>query len=153
MKLQLEPGAGALPVRLGVTRDQSHQDMAAIGLPLLSSRRSMDFYFHNAIQIDFDGDHGASFIGVSSHEEIELIYKGQNLFALPAREVFKLIAMYEDGETIAYSEAECVFPHQILTLYDADEQYDRYHGETMPVWSQIGIGNAAYLAAITKIRG
>ncbi|WP_139213161.1 hypothetical protein [Pseudomonas kilonensis] len=46
-----------------------------------------------------------------------------------------------------------MFPNQILTLWDADEQYDRQGGERREVWGQVGIGTSAYMAAIRAIKG
>ncbi|EPJ81519.1 hypothetical protein CFII68_18785 [Pseudomonas sp. CFII68] len=46
-----------------------------------------------------------------------------------------------------------MFPNQILTLWDADEQYDRQGGERREVWGQVGIGTNAYMAAIRAIKG
>jgi hypothetical protein len=36
-------------------------------------------------------------------------------------------------------------------LYEADEQYDHRGGQRRQVWSQIGVGDARYLAAIDAI--
>ena len=139
-------------MRLGMTRCQIRQEMEATGLSLEFSRNKLDYYYESSIQVESDENGCASFIGVASNQSIELIYKGCNLFALSAREVYDLISRHEGTAPADYSDAGCLFPEQIISLWEADEQYDYYHGERTPAWGQIGVGNESYLAAIRKLQ-
>ena len=40
---------------------------------------------------------------------------------------------------------------QIVTLWNADEQYDQRRGGERIVWGQVGLGNDAYLRAIEAL--
>ena len=82
-------------------------------------------------------------------EKISLMFQQHDLFTMSAREVFALIAAFENGSLVEFNEQECLFPNQIISLWDADEQYDWSHNETVPTWGQIGLGNETYLAAMS----
>ena len=73
------------------------------------------------------------------------------MFSLSAGELFSLIASTDDSGAHEFTDSEYLFPGQIITLWDADEQYDRQGNETRPVWAQVGIGNSAYAEAIAAI--
>ncbi|MCK9740495.1 hypothetical protein [Pseudomonas syringae] len=61
------------------------------------------------------------------------------------------MAASDDSGSHEFDRYEYFFPNQILTLWDADEQYDRQGEEELEVWGQVGIGNDAYVAAIEAI--
>ncbi|MDX8351566.1 hypothetical protein [Cognatiyoonia sp. IB215182] len=174
--LDLISGKGALPLRLGATRQELVAEMAALGhqpsseldhnailqaalvatlgeegakefLPDEPPDRSNTLYFvENAIEITFGADETANFIGVSQHPQISLCLDGANLMQRPARKVFDLLAA---REKIAppYTSTEVLFQSQIITLWNANPQYD-IQDPNVPVWAQIGLGNAEYLSAI-----
>jgi len=113
----------------------------------------MDFFCDASVQVEYEEDDTASFIGVSFHSSFICTYRGMNVFDTPADALFSLMASFEgDGTEHAYNYSEYVFPKQILTLYDADSQYDRLGGEVRPIWAQVGIGDARYLTAVAKYR-
>ncbi|QXI36398.1 hypothetical protein [Pseudomonas xantholysinigenes] len=139
------------PVRLGATRMETREVMAAIGFPLEQSRGDLDYFCSAAIQILYDAGEEVLFIGVSESAAFWVMFKGINVFNLPADELFLLMAEADGSGQHEFNSYEYCFPNQILTLWDADEQYDREGGETRPIWSQVGIGSEAYLAAIAAI--
>ena len=147
-RLHLVAGAGCLPIRLGATRLATRQQMSDMGLDLGTSRGSIDYYFNNVIQVEFDTKESAIFIGVAASRNVELLYSGKNLIDLPARVVFDLIAANERDQVPAYTTSSVLFPGQIITLWEADPQYDSRYGK-IAQWGQIGIGNAEYLAALS----
>jgi hypothetical protein len=113
----------------------------------------VDFFCEASIQILYEQDDTASFIGVSFHSFYTCTYKGVNVFDTLAEELFSLMAAGEgDGSTHRFNDCGYVFPKQILTLYNADSQYDRLGGEVRLIWAQVGIGDARYLAATAKYR-
>lgn len=77
--------------------------------------------------------------------------RGVDVFSISATELFSLMAASDDSGPHEFDRYEYCFPNQILTLWDADKQYDRQRGEEREVWGQVGIGNDAYLAAIEAI--
>ena len=87
-------------------------------------------------------------MGVAPHPDIRLIYQTRDLLQRPAAEVFDTLARME-SETHLFDDTEYVFPDQMITLWDADPQYNLKGGE-MSVWGQIGVGNQRYMDAITE---
>ncbi len=111
----------------------------------------MDYFCDASIQVEYEDDDTVSFVGVSSSAELTLNYEGVDLFDMDAKEVFALLASRDRSGDHQFSELEYVFPSQIVTLYEADTQYDYRMEETRPVWGQIGCGDQRYLSAILKI--
>lgn len=58
-----------------------------------------------------------------------------------------MVAAADSGPHVPVRYENC-FPNQILTLRDADEQYDRQGGEEHEVWGHIGIVSEKYAAAV-----
>jgi hypothetical protein len=140
------------PLKLGVTRAEAREAMRAMGFPLESARESLDYFHHSCIQTECGTDGNVEFIGISSSPEITVSYKGLDVYSLPAPELFSFIADHDASGTHIYNTYQYLFPNQVITLWDADEQYDRQGEETRPVWAQVGIGNSAYLEAIKAIK-
>ena len=109
------------------------------------------YCFENSIQVEFDDADTASFIGISSHSQIDLFFQGYDLFEMGAEQVFKVFQNAENGDRATFTEYEYIFPQQIVTLWDADIQYDR-RGERFPVWAEIGIGSKAYYETVKGYR-
>ena len=125
--------------------------LAGLGFPLESSHGASDYFCRATIQVEYGPDDSAWFIGVSSSDQITTTYRGRNPFDLAATEFFALVAAHDDSGPHEFDRYEYVFPNQILTLWDADEQYDRKGGEARPVWAQVGLGTEAY-AAVHRTR-
>jgi hypothetical protein len=119
--LSLIPGQGAMPIVLGSTREQAGATLLQLGVLRSARHGTQDYYLENAIQIEFT-DERASFIGISTHEDISLFYHGENILGMEAREAFQLIARHEGAGDHIYFEDEYLFPNQIITLWDADSQ-------------------------------
>ncbi|MFJ4444879.1 hypothetical protein ACIPZ8_22675 [Pseudomonas sp. NPDC089422] len=139
------------PARLGATRVEVRQAMDASGFPLQTAHGNCDYFSNAAMQIEYGADDKALFIGVSGGAAFRVVFKGVDVFNLPANEVFALMADADGSGPHDFNSDEYCFPNQILTLWDADEQYDRDGDETRPIWAQVGIGSGAYLAAIVAI--
>ena len=113
----------------------------------------MDFFADAAIQVEYEEDGTASFIGVSSGTDVSLLYEGVDLFDTEAKDVFALCSRRDASGEHQYSEYEFIFPSQVITLYDADPQYDHRKNESRAVWGQIGLGDQRYLRAILQLNG
>lgn len=152
-QLILTPHVGIGPMKLGATRDDIRAALAGIGCPLRTARGSMDYFEGASIQVEYEDDGTASLIGVSSHHDVALLFAGVDLFDKEAEEVFALLARYDGSGAHQFSRFEYIFPDQIVTLFEADPQYDRRGGEARSVWGQIGCGDVRYKDAILKIHG
>ncbi|GGY36700.1 hypothetical protein [Pseudoduganella albidiflava] len=143
-QFEFRPHHGWGPVALGASREEVREAMHAAGFPLRSVRRELDYYCTNSIQVEYT-EGRASFIGVSYSAEYDACYRGRHVFDMPAKELFKLIASGEEAPH-RFDISSYFFPDQVMTLWDADRQYDRIGGEKRVVWAQVGIGNADYAA-------
>jgi len=153
LQLVITPHESIGPIKLGVSRPDLRSMLHEFGLSLESSKTKMDYFCDASIQVEYEKDETASFIGVSFHSSYTCLYEGANVFDTPAEELFALMAAREgNGTTHNFNDSEYVFPTQILTLWDADPQYDRLRGEVRPIWAQVGIGDARYSAAIAKYK-
>lgn len=149
--LDISPRQGIGPVCLGDTRSMARDALAAIGFVLESSNGPTDYFCQAAIQTECDEQGFVWFIGISQSEHYLARYQGVDVFSLAAGELFALVAAADGSGVHEYTDNEYLFPGQILTLWDADEQYDRQGNETRPVWAQVGIGNPAYIEAVSAI--
>jgi hypothetical protein len=141
------------PIKLGVSRVEIRKILADLGWGLGSSRKALDFFCEASIQVEYAADETAEFIGISFHSSYICTYDGMNVFNTPAEELFSIMAASEDaGSAHRFDSNGYVFPDQVLTLWEADPQYDRLGGEVRPIWAQVGIGDVRYLAAIARIR-
>lgn len=144
MNFDLLPGIGIGPVKLGMNRteviealgEDNHSD---------SSDTSESFYQYS-FQVEFTNEI-VSFIGVSQNPSYQLTFMDQNVFDIEAKALFDLISKCESKEH-DYIDSEYVFPDQIISLWDADEQYDRLGTEQRKIWAQIGLGSQVYLSDI-----
>jgi hypothetical protein len=150
--LTIVPGEGVGPIRFGMKRKDVRAAMAKIKLKLNYSHKAMDYFGReNAVQVEFIRG-TASFIGIaagglrftSSIHDVEP-------FDTPARALFRLLAKHDGAKGAKYNAAEHLFRNTIVTLYDADEQYDHRGGGSRVVWAQVGVGDPRYLAAIDRI--
>lgn len=148
---EIQPLQAIGPARLGATRMETREVMAAIGFPLEAARGHLDYFSNATVQISYDIGEKVIFIGVSESAAFTVIFKGVDVFNLAATDLFSLMAEADGSGPHTFNSYEYRFPNQILTLWDADEQYDRKGRETRPIWSQVGIGNDAYLAAVAAI--
>lgn len=164
VELDIQPHVGILPVRLGATSEEVRTVMQGLGRDLSSSKDDAallrklgidppegvsrtDFYIDNALQVEFTGDDRVSFIGIAPHADIRATLNGLDVFDMPGHALFAALQGQFDAPDIVFDESEILFPDQILTLWNADPQYD-VKGERFPVWGQIGVGTPEYLKAV-----
>ena len=145
MNFEIKPHIGIGNVELNMSRSDVKK---IIGEKHFSgSKEEMDYYFDNSLQIEFENDK-ADFIGISYHPSYNVIYKNINVFDTEAKELFNLIASNENANH-EFDANEYLFPEQVVTLWDADEQYDRIGSETRSIWAEIGVGSQNYLEAVS----
>jgi hypothetical protein len=146
--LDFEPGKGFGPISLGSLREDARSAMAGIGLPLETSRGDMDYFCESSIQTECDEQGRVMFVGVACHKAFVARYRGVDVFETLARDLFQLVAQADVSGHHEFDPLEYCFPNQVLTLWDADEQYDCRGRGSRQVWGQVGVGNSVYLAAI-----
>ncbi len=146
LELTLKPKVGVGPLLLGMTKADAIAAMKANRQDLSSTAHGHLYFLDNSIQIEFEPEGTSSFIGVAPHAGLRLVFQGIDLFDHDASEIFALFQQNENDETIWAEQYEHVFPKQIVTVWDADAQYD-LNGGHRPVWGQIGVGSSAYLSA------
>jgi len=148
-----EPHKGFGPVALGSSRDDTRQAMANAGFPLERSRKRIDYFCGSSIQVESDDNDLVRFIGVSGSPRFDAKYRDVSVFGVGAEQLFRLIAGADASGEHQYSAAEYRFPGQIMTLWQADPQYDYMGNESRAVWAQVGLGNADYAAVIARMTG
>jgi hypothetical protein len=147
---ELTPRRGMGPVLLGMSRDDVRAAMSSAGFPCLtpeSTGKALDYFCANALQVEYDSNGAASFIGAACSESFLVTYFGLDVFDATAHTVFAAIAQRETAPH-AFTPLRYTFREQIVTLYEANKQYDHRGDRKRVVWGQIGCGSPSYLAAI-----
>ncbi|MEM9999164.1 MAG: hypothetical protein AAF809_15780 [Bacteroidota bacterium] len=145
---EIIPHVGIGPLRLGMKPAEARTAMAPHG-GVQASHGTLDYFpSDNALQVEYT-DGRASFIGAAGSRDVRFDFRGVNPFDTPAQALFRHIASFEEGAH-RFNRSEYLFPGQIVTLWEADRQYDHAGGQRRPVYAQIGIGSAVYLAAAQK---
>lgn len=141
VKFEIIPNVGAGPILLGMSRDEVKN---ILGKTYHSgSSKNSEYYFKNSIQVEFlEGK--ADFIGLSYSRDYVVTYLGNNVFNTEATELFTIISKQEK-EIHKYDSYEYLFPEQVITLWDADEQYDYIGNGVRNIWAQVGVGSLSYL--------
>lgn len=151
-EFELIPHQGIGPLKLGMTVAQAQAAVAPLeGAGECSSRENVHSFFAGALQFEIGDSGKVQFIGIADHPSFLCRYLGRDIFDTPAPELFEFIAQHDEGAA-KYRSTEYRFPKQVITLYEADAQYDRKGNETRPIWSQVGVGNAEYVASIRALR-
>lgn len=142
----IKPHKGIGPIQLGMTRKEVKSVLGENNYS--GSSGNSDYFFNNSIQVEYERGK-ADFIGATYSDYYVISYKGVNVFDTSSEELFDLIAAGENNAH-SYNSCEYLFPDQIVTLWDADEQYDHIGNETRTVWAQIGTGSKNYLEAVSR---
>lgn len=155
---KIEPSVGIGPVRLGMSRAEARAAMQADGWQWDAKASRFNAqridYFDTSCPLKYElaDDDSVMFIEVSSFDvPVRIEYLDQNIFELGARALFNRMAKAEGGAHV-YAASGYTFEKQILTLWDADRQYDHRGGQRRVVWSAVGLGNQAYLDAVSALK-
>lgn len=122
--LEILPGIGVPPIRLGTTHDEVR---GAMGEPESESSVVWE-YLSAALLVNFDAGR-VEYIEVSNAPDVQVgaIYKGQPIFELPMGEAARLVRGHDDGKP----PNPCVDGDADIGLYSCD-------GER---WDTIGVGS------------
>ena len=152
MRFEIRPHSGIGPVTFGMPREVTRTLLIQLGggNPVLRSKKT-DCYFKNCFQISFEDD-SVSYIELMSDRGIDLIFEGKDVFDTPADALVSHISQFDLPDPLLSDKCSYVFSILILTLWDADSQYDHKGGELRDIFGAVGIGDQRYLAAIRAIR-
>jgi hypothetical protein len=152
--LRITPHEGVGPVRLGMTRDEVRAALSGFpgALAETASHESVDHFFGSALEVEYGCNGGAMFVGASFYPGCGCTFTldGYDPWSIPASDLFERLARL-DGGVHRFQSTEYLFRSLVVTLWDAERQYDhRGHG-VMLVFAQIGVGNAEYLQSVDEL--
>ena len=142
---ELKPNVGVGPVLLGMTREQVRDALDGCTDLDQSSHPTLDYAYGNSLQIEYDSNGCAQFIGVGYFADCGCDYElhGKHIGDYAARDVFQLLAELDSGDH-AYNADSYFFPKLRMSVWDADKQYDYRGGESKLVYGQIGLADQKY---------
>ena len=142
------------PVKLGMSPSEVSEALAPLpgALERHASRGETDYFFNNALQVEYGADGKVHFIGASFHPGCGCTFSlmGRDPWRMAAQELFAFLAELDGGDH-QFTATEYLFPRIIVTLWEADLDYDHLGGQSRPVFAEVGVGNAAYLEAIRDL--
>jgi hypothetical protein len=146
-QFEIQEHTGVGPVKLGMTRPQVCEALAKYsdnGLDQVS-HQTLDYAFGNSLQIEYDDQGHAQFIGVGFYSGCgcDFTFRGRHVGEYTAYDLFKALAKI-DGGTHEFTENEYFFPNIMMTVWEADSQYDYMGGESRPVFGQVGVASERY---------
>ncbi len=146
----IEPKFGVGPIKLGMTRQEVHDAIASYRGNQLdqASHPSLDYAFGNSLQIEYSPDGFAQFIGIGYYTGCGCDYMlgERHIGDFSAAELFAVLAELDGDSTQQYNPDEYDFRNVRMTVWEADTQYDYRHGETRPVYGQVGVASSLYEA-------
>jgi hypothetical protein len=146
MEFLIKPNDGIGAIKLGMTRKQVKELLAE---HFSSSDNTIDFYFDNSLQIEFEKEF-VDFIGISQNDAYKVSYENIDAFDVDGARLFSAISANE-SKSHMLNESEYIFPEQIITLWEMDEQYDYLGSHKRKVWAQVGIGTKSYLKVVNGL--
>jgi hypothetical protein len=154
MELSIVPHKGIGPIRLGMTRAESRAaiDVAPHTYRKVPGSRLVDAYHGSVLQVFFDPHDRVQFIEVSNDKRTRALYRGVDIFSLPAEEAVALVGedgLYDPNDPeLGYA---FTFRSLELTLWratlpdEADEDDDDLAGGR--VFATVGIGASGYFSS------
>lgn len=91
------------------------------------------------------------FIGASFYKGCgcDYIFRNRHVGEYAANELFRILAEI-DGGGHEFNECHYFFPNIMMTVWEADSQYDYLGGESRDVYGQVGLANEKYRDAIGR---
>jgi len=141
LRFDLLPLESAGPIKLGIPR---HEVASILGLPsksfkkLATSKHPTDAFLDSCLQVFYKGDDPiVDYIEFSRSPQLSVVYKGIDLFQIPAKEMIR--RMKDEGDFDCDSEGDprsLLFPDLSLSFWrpTADDLYFR----------TIGLGGVGY---------
>lgn len=145
---EIQPHIGVGPVKLGMTRSQVRDaisEYADNGLDQ-ASHPTLDYAFGNSLQVEYDNEGHARFIGVGFYSGCgcDYMFRGRHIGEYSAVKLFQVLAELDGNPEHEFSDSEYYFPKIMINVWDADSQYDYLGGESRPVYGQVGVVGQGY---------
>lgn len=135
-------------MKLGMNRAQVREALSSYSNNDLDqiSNPTLDYAFGNSLQIEYDDAGHAQFIGVGGYLGCgcDYVFRDRLVGAYSAQELFNLLADLDGGGNHVFNDTEYFFPNIMMTVWEADSQYDYLGGESRPVYGQVGVANSRY---------
>ncbi|WP_439623417.1 hypothetical protein [Gemmata sp.] len=111
-----------------------------------------DCYLSGSFQVSFGADR-VEYVEVASSIEETVLFDSVDVFDTPAEQLLAALGQRDTADLLlSRPPNQYLFPGLILTLWGRSAQYDHRGGRTRPVFAAVGLGSAAYLAALRAIR-
>lgn len=136
LELELQPGIGVGPIKLGGSQSAVRQALKDFGFELDASHGRSDYF--DGIQVEYT-NYACTFIGVCWSKRYILKFQETDVFNISAEKLFDLLEDHDGSGKHEFNIYEYEFPNQLVRLWDADKQYDRMGRESRVVWAQVGL--------------
>lgn len=144
-RFKINPKVGVGPVLLGMTREEVRNALSDCTDLDQASHPTLDYAFGNSLQIEYDEDGNAHFIGAGYYSGCgcDFEFNGRHIGEYTATELFALLTELDGGEH-SFKSDQYFFPNIMMNVWEADAQYDYLGGESNPVYGQVGVANQNY---------
>jgi hypothetical protein len=145
-KLEVIPGRGIDPIRLGMTPDEVESALLAIGCRDLDQAGLPDFEraFCNSVQVNYDAkSKRCSRVGIYWHPGCgcECFFHGKHISEYAAEDLFALLAQLEGNDREFRRQQGFVFPRIRVQLHDLSTAHDYRENGKRVVYGEIAVGD------------
>jgi hypothetical protein len=154
--LAIQAHLGVGPITLGMTRSQVHQALSTIPNNSLdqTTAATLDYAFRNSLQIEYDSNGQAMFIGVGFYDDCGCDYSfhDRHIGDYSAPELFTLLSSLDHSNPDYHSGEHC-FKTIMMVVSGASLEYDYRGGHSRSVYGQVCVVNDQYFEALKAIEG
>jgi hypothetical protein len=153
--LVIQAHLGVGPITLGMTRSQVNQALSTIpNNSLDQTAATLDYAFRNSLQIEYDSNGQAMFIGVGFYDDCGCDYSfyDRHIGDYSAPEFFTLLASLDHSNPDYHSGEHC-FKTLMIVVSGSSPEYDYRGGHSRSVYGQVSVVNQQYFEALKAIEG
>ncbi|HEX9961098.1 MAG TPA: hypothetical protein VGB00_09210 [Pyrinomonadaceae bacterium] len=140
---EILPLIGIANLKFGMSREESRISVLE-PFSEHSNNKNADCYYNYSLQVFFDGTGKLEFIEISRDEDIEAVFRGRNVFKIPANDLIEEICQSfqldvnddELGYCFTFPDIELSFWRPVIPEDENDED-GKY-------FSTVGIGRKGY---------
>jgi hypothetical protein len=155
LNLTIQPHIGVGPITLGMTRSQVHKALSIIpNNNLDQTAATLDYAFRNSLQIEYDSNGQAMFIGVGFYDDCGCDYSfhDRHIGDYSAPELFALLSTLDDSNPDYHSGEHC-FKTIGIVVSGASPEHDYRGGRSRSIYGQVCVVNQQYFEALKAIEG
>jgi hypothetical protein len=158
--LAINPNIGVGPIELGMTRSQVKQALATLPNNSLdqTTAATLDYAFRNSLQVEYDANGQAMFIGVGFYDDYgdhcgcDYSFHDRHVGDYSAPELFTLFASLDHSNPDCHSGEHC-FKTIGIVVSGASSEHDYRGGRSRSVYGQVCVVNQQYFEALKAIEG